>query len=158
MRRSLAAVLAASLILTACGGLRESRLNPFNWFGRSKPVATTLAPEGGYGQAPGDNRVLVDEVTKLEVQRVTGGALISAAGLPPTQGWWDAELIVVDDPETDPSILALRFVVAEPREARRVSTPQSREVTAAIYMSDQKLAEISTILVVGAKNSRTSRR
>ncbi len=41
MRFSLVALLVATMLLPACGGsLRESRLNPANWFGRSTSVET----------------------------------------------------------------------------------------------------------------------
>jgi hypothetical protein len=40
MRITLLALLASTMVLSACGGLRESRMNPANWFGRSTSTAT----------------------------------------------------------------------------------------------------------------------
>ncbi|GAB4296685.1 MAG: hypothetical protein Kow0058_13770 [Roseovarius sp.] len=40
MRFSLSALLIAAMLLSACGGFRESRLNPANWFGRSTSAPT----------------------------------------------------------------------------------------------------------------------
>lgn len=41
MRVSLVVLVTASMLVTACGGgLRDSRLNPANWFGRSTSVKT----------------------------------------------------------------------------------------------------------------------
>ena len=39
MRLPLTAALIALTVLSACGVMRDSRLNPMNWFGRSKPAA-----------------------------------------------------------------------------------------------------------------------
>lgn len=157
MKTPVAAALAATLVLAGCGGIRESRLNPFNWFGRSTEAPATLAREGG--PAAQDGRALVAEVTRMEVKRMPGGAIVSAAGLPPTQGWWDAELVSDSDgvPDGD-GTLVLRFVVAPPPVPMRVSTPQSRELTAAYFLSDAALAPIRRIVVLGAQNSRASGR
>ena len=62
MRFSVTAVLATSLILSACAGVRESRFNPFNWFGRSEEQPATLAPEGGFAPVAQDNRALVANI------------------------------------------------------------------------------------------------
>lgn len=158
MKTPLAALLAATLILSACGGFRDSRLNPLNWFGRSAEGPASLEPEGGYSGARGDFRVPVREVTRMEVQRITGGALLTAAGLPPTQGWWDAELVEKVDEEPREGVLAFYLLIAEPRVVSRVSTPQSREVTAGIFLSDQTLEGVRQIVVLGELNNRSSRR
>lgn len=36
MRKAVLAGLAAVMVVTGCASVRDSRLNPFNWFGRSK--------------------------------------------------------------------------------------------------------------------------
>lgn len=158
MKTATAALLAATLILAGCGGFRDSRLNPMNWFGRSAEGPATLEPEGGYAAARGDFRVPAREITRMEVQRIQGGALLTAAGLPPTQGWWDAELVAENDGKPVDGVLTFRLLVAEPRVVSRVSTPQSREVTAGTFLSDQTLADVKQIVVLGELNSRSSRR
>ena len=90
--------------------------------------------------------------------RQPGGAIVRATGLPPTQGWWDASLVAENSGLPVDGVLTYRFVVDQPREATRVSTQQSREVTAAAYLSDIKLEGISQIVVLGAENSQSSRR
>jgi hypothetical protein len=107
---------------------------------------------------PDDPRILVADVTEMEVARQPGGAIVRAAGLPPTQGWWDAALVAENRGEPVDGVLTYRFVVDQPRGPARVSTPQSREVTAAAYISDIKLANVTQIVVLGAANSRSSRR
>lgn len=157
MRLPVSGLLILALVLAGCGRIRESRLNPFNWFGRSQPVAVATAEPAVPGK-PDDPRILVAEVTEMEVARQPGGAIVRATGLPPTQGWWDAALVSENGGEPVDGVLTYRFVVDQPREATRVSTPQSRAVTAAAYLSDIKLQGISQIVVLGAQNSRSSRR
>ena len=157
MRLPVTGVLIATLVLAGCGTVRESRLNPFNWFGRSVESTQTVA-EGAVPGRPDDGRILVAQVTDMEVARQPGGAIIRATGLPPTQGWWNTELVAENDGAPVDGVLTYRFVIAEPLQSTRVSTPQSRELTAATYVSDVKLAAVSSIVVVGAENSRSSRR
>jgi hypothetical protein len=144
------------LALAGCGGLRDSKLNPLNWFGRSQPKAETLTVDGS--AAPIDNRANVTQVTSLAVEAIPEGAIVRASGLPPTQGFWDAALVAENDGYPVDGVLTYRFVVAEPPGPRRSGTPQSREVTAADYLSTIDLAQITEIVVLGSENSRSTRR
>lgn len=157
MKKTLLLVLIASLTVAGCGRMRDSRLNPLNWFGRSSAGPETLTPEGGY--AAGDNRALVAQVLSMTVEQTPTGAIVTATGLPPTQGWWDAELVAENGGQPDEKgVLSYRFVVAAPRGTEPVSTQASREVTAAAAISAVKLAGVREIVVLGAGNSRVSRR
>ena len=55
MRNLTSALLVSALVLGGCGAVRESRFNPFNWFGRAdvQPVDTAqsnpLIPTGRGG-------------------------------------------------------------------------------------------------------------
>ena len=71
--------------------MRDSKLNPFNWFGHSQE-APAVPQETASGIA-NDPRQLVAQVTTLDVAETAGGAIVRANGLPPTQGWWKAELV-----------------------------------------------------------------
>ena len=147
------------LVLAVAGcGFSQSRLNPFNWFGGDQEEAT-LEPEGGYAQAEADYRPLVAQVTRLEVKPTQGGAIVSAAGLPPTQGWWDAELIAENDGFAVDGVMSYRFVLMPPSAdspaARRVLTPESREVTVAAYINNVRLTDVRKIVVTGANNARS---
>ncbi len=157
MRTPVSGLLILALVLAGCGRLRESRINPFNWFGRSQTTTVAVGEPAVPGR-PGDPRILVAQVTDMEVARQPGGAIVRATGLPPTQGWWDASLVAENSGLPVDGVLTYRFVVDQPREATRVSTQQSREVTAAAYLSDIKLEGISQIVVLGAENSQSSRR
>lgn len=153
MTRTIAALLIAAVAITGCGRIRDSKINPFNWFGGSKEEVVQVV-DG----VPQDPRPLVQEVTALEVARQPGGAIVTATGLPPTQGWYDAELIAEGNGTVKDGVLTYRFVVNQPLELRRASTPQSREVTAAVFLSEIRLQSVSKIVVQGASNSRSTSR
>jgi hypothetical protein len=52
-------------------------------------------------------------------------------------------------------VLTYRFVVAEPREATRVSTERSRRVTVAVMLTEFDLAGVRSIVVRGAQDQRS---
>jgi hypothetical protein len=154
MTSRLSLALACTLILAGCGGFRESRLNPFNWFGRSRVVETqvvdtTVAPDG---------RQLVADVTLMQVDPLPGGAIIRARGRAPTQGYWDAELVLRAGPDADPAAPVYDFRIFPPVAQAASGTPQSREVDVALYLSDVQLARITAITVQGANNARAVQR
>jgi hypothetical protein len=143
-------VLACLLILASCG---QSRLNPFNWFKRSAPVETTLV-----AAPPADARALVADVVSLSIDALPGGAVLRATGRAEMQGYWQAELVLHDGPDADPAKLVYDFRVFPPLANTAVSTPQSREVTVAVYLSDIDLNGVASITVQGAANARAVRR
>ncbi|HMO07469.1 MAG TPA: hypothetical protein PKD10_07440 [Paracoccaceae bacterium] len=151
MRRPILAMLVLVLALPACGGLRDSRLNPFNWFGR----AERAQPVPAAPQAPVDQRLLVAEVTGLTIDRTPGGAIVRATGLPPRQGFWDAELVArpIED-----GVLVFDFRVFPPIEDTSVSTQRSREIVVATFLTDIRLAQVRQITVQGERSARTTRR
>lgn len=160
-RRSapLALSLALALALSGCG-IGKSKLNPFNWFHTEE--VTTLDPKEGYPDVKTDPRELVAQVTALEIKPTQGGAIVSATGLPPTQGWWGAELLAENDGKPVDGTITYRFVVAWPDPGApagsRTGTPQSREVTVAAFINNVRLAEVGKIVVIGAGNQRSIRR
>ena len=151
MRLTVSAALIAVTLLSACGGFRDSRLNPINWFSRSAPVQQVQVTA-----APTDPRALVAQVLTLAVESYPGGAIVRATGLPPTQGYWDAELVA--RPLDENGVLVLDFRVFPPIAGAGVVNQQSREVTVAYNLSDIKLQGISEIVVQGASDARSSRR
>lgn len=151
--------LAFVTTLSGCG-FSESRINPMNWWSSDKPAAT-LEPDLGWNKDPDDNRAMIAQISRVDLKKVHGGVVVSAAGLPPTQGWWDAELRAVDDGAAVDGVLSYEFVVAQPvagsPERSRVSTEASREVTAATFVSVYKLDGVSQITILGANGNRTVR-
>ena len=154
-RRAVILTTAMALVLSGCG-LGQSRLNPFNWF-RSGPEVETL--EAVPLEDTRERRPLVAQITQLVIERTPGGAIIRATGLPPEQGWYDAELVNVDrDGQPIDGILYYGFHAQPPLERTRVSTVQSRELTAAKFVSNVTLASVREIRVTGSVNSRSARR
>lgn len=146
-----ASVLCLLLSLAACGGIRDSRLNPFNWFGRSEPVEKVVIDE-----KPEDHRQRVETVLSMAVEPVSSGVIVRATGRSPAQGYWEAEL--VPQPLTAEGVLVLDFRISPPRETTNVSTPRSREVTVALHLSNIKLANVRQIIVQGANDARSAGR
>jgi hypothetical protein len=140
-------ILSLALVtsLAACG---YSRLNPFNWFGGDRETRV----EAAESSTPDDPSRLVAEVVDLAVEPTTTGAIIRATGLPPVQGFWEAELIEVERTESE---VVYEFRVLPPLQATRVSTPQSREVITGTQLTNFELRGIRTITVIGAQNRRT---
>jgi hypothetical protein len=150
-RRTAFLTLTAGLGLAGCGRIRDSRLNPFNWFGRSEVAEKVELPA-----APEDPRALVQTVLSLIVEETAGGAILRSTGLPPTQGWWEAEL--VPQPVDENGRLVLEFRIFPPIEAKRTGTQPSREVVVALFLSNIKLDPVREIIVQGETNARAARR
>lgn len=151
MKRTVLAGMAAVLVLAGCGAIRESRLNPFNWFGRSEVRATPVSIE-----TPADPRALATEILAMTVEPYPGGAIVKATARPPSQGWWDAELVA--RPLDENGVLVYDFRIFPPLTGTPTGTPQSREITAAVAVSDIALQNVTEIVVQGEANARASRR
>lgn len=152
IKRPLLAALALTVTISACGRVADSRLNPFNWFGRDR--AETVAVEAEAATA--DGRQLVAQVVELAVDATPGGAIVRAVGLPPTQGFWDAELVRINS--ADPTAIVYEFRVLPPLEPRRQSTQQSREIIAGASLTNGALAGVRSVTVRGLQNQRSVRR
>lgn len=151
MRRGVLAAIAAVTVVAGCATVRDSRVNPFNWFGRSEPVAA-VSPEA----TQDDGRNQVAQVSELFLEPASGGAILRATGLPPTQGWYSGALI--EEPTEREGELVFRFVVEAPEAASRQGQPRSREVTVGTFLNSFKLEGVRTITVTGAENARSIRR
>ncbi|WP_435259434.1 hypothetical protein ACSBLW_06595 [Thioclava sp. FR2] len=149
MSRSLSVALIALMLLVNCGFVRDSKLNPFNWFGRSEPAEKVVI------EKPKDPRYLVADVVSMNIETYSGGIIVRAKGITPTQGWWDAELVELE--QDDPSHLVLEFRLLPPLTEADVNTPRSREIVVAKTVSPQRLGYITKITVQGANNARSSR-
>ncbi|MCE6950140.1 hypothetical protein [Cereibacter sphaeroides] len=150
MRRPLLLGLALVLTLGACG----TRLNPVNWFGGSEPATATMTPVALPAPSE-DGRPLMAQVISLDIDAMQGGAIVRAVGLPPTQGYWAAEL--VGRPVQD-GVKTFEFRALPPMAQTAVSTQQSREVTVGAFITAHELQGIRQITVVAAGNALTSRR
>lgn len=151
LKRWIALALALS-VLTGCATVRESRLNPFNWFGSDEE---TVAPV----DVVNERRPLVSQITSLEIERTPGGAIVRSTALPPTQGWFAAELVPVSSGGAPvDGVLSYAFRAVPPETPVRQSTPQSRELTAGTFIPNIVLNQVRVIQVTGSQNSRIARR
>ena len=170
MRRPLSALVIAATVLTACGTVRDSRLNPFNWFGGSREVAVEADAGPRNPLMPSRNRLLaredevyagvpIDTVTGLEIERTLSGAILRATGVARQQGPYDVRL-TPQQPDGVPveGVLSYSFDVVYPRTPRPVGTERSRRVVAAVSLTHDELEGVRVIRVLGARNARESRR
>jgi hypothetical protein len=172
MRKTLTLLLVSSLTLAACGAVRDSRVNPFNWFGQSQsePVAATentnpLIPKGGglFAKKRADEVIYLgtpfEQVTNLTIERVPGGAIIRATGLAARQGIYAVQLTPQND-EEEPvdGVLTYRLEGVRPARNTTVGAKPTREVVAARRLTDQQLRGVRSIRVEGQQNALVSRR
>lgn len=153
MTKTLTVAIAVMVLLTGCGRLTESRLNPFNWFERDRQVESRIPAS----EIERDPRPLVDQVLSVTIERTPGGGILRASGLPPTQGHWDPALLL-DQTRSNGGVLVYQFRLQRPGTDQRVSTPQSREVVVAEFLTDQVLAGVREIQILGVTGSRSIRR
>lgn len=153
MRRTVIVLMAASIALGGCGRVRNSWVNPFNWFGGGATEVAQVAPaETDAGTpVPTDARALIQQVTDVQFDRYQGGVIVRATGLPPSQGWWQAELVA--RPLDEDGVLVYDFRVFPPAGVTQANTPRSREITAAASVSNYKLESIRRIVVQGESNA-----
>ncbi|WP_296763569.1 hypothetical protein [Sediminimonas sp.] len=166
MRRPITLFVVAALTLSACGTVRESRLNPFNWFGQSRSESVErvqetnpLIPQRAARKQRRDAPVpgpLIARVTDMTVDRVPGGAVIKAEGLAASAGAFDVVLVARDN--ADAAKLSYEMRARLPARAPRGGPETGRRVVAAASVTDQKLQGIRTIEVIGQDNLRSVRR
>ncbi|MCZ7677188.1 MAG: hypothetical protein M5U35_16890 [Roseovarius sp.] len=197
MRFSLVALLVAILVLPACGGgsMRESRLNPANWFGRSTSVETPTEP-GTVRTADGrveevnpligerrqskmiqSNRRVhrnsgsifdrkktevyegtrIDQVTDLDIERTSTGAIVRATGVSSRQGAFDVRLIALGDGKPVDGVLSYEFLALQPINTA-VGPEHTRRIQVAQPLSNVQLEEVRTIRVIARHNTRQTSR
>lgn len=176
MRLLTTCLLVATLGLTACATVRDSRVNPANWFGRSesgpiekgpKDSVNPLLPEERRTSLFGSlrntveafNGEPVDQISGLVIERVPGGAIIRATGV----SAYDKPSSVRLTPATDDvtpvdGVLTFRLEAERPRVLQRTTTQRVRTVTAAVRLSDNDLEAVRVIRVEGARNAQTTTR
>lgn len=124
--------------------------------GRREPE--TLEPEEGYGPQVVETRPLISQVTEMQIQKTPGGVIVKATGLADGQGYWDANLVAVPRDADASSELRLDFRVRPPVTPAPGGAVKTREIVVARTLTDKSLEGIRTITVVGALNTRSSRR
>jgi hypothetical protein len=166
MRQQMIMTALALSLLSGCASIGTSRLNPLNWFGPSEDVVLndqgqrvtvlpTLAPKRGYPNFQ-DTRLLVPSIADLTIAKSASGAIVTAVGLVPSLGYFDAELVRV---ETDnPTELLLDFRLRAPIKPMAIGTTAQRKITAARTIQNRDLQSIRTITVRSTSGERVIRR
>ena len=176
MRKTLTTLWVATFALGGCSTVRDSRANPFNWFGSDRtapppvreasPQTNPLIPkESGLfssGRAKPEEEYLgrpFDQVADLVIEPVPGGAIIRATGVAARQGVYQVQLTPVNE-EEEPvdGVLSYRLEGIRPDFNTRVGAHPSREVVAARKVTDQTLAGVTAIRVEGQRNAILARR
>jgi len=173
MRILTTSVLISTLALSACGTIRDSRINPANWFGNSRSSSTEAQPQkevnplipvkqgnGLFARDDGEYKGKpIDQVTSLVIERVPGGAVIRATGLAAVQGVHAIQLTPENDDEIPvDGVLTYRLEGIKSKYQQPVGSENTRKVIAARALTDQQLSGVRTIRVEGARNVQTSRR
>ena len=151
MRGKLILAVTLAISVAGCGRVAESRFNPINWFGKSR--AAEISATQGQPSTP-----LVNQIVSLRAEKVPGGAIIRATGLPPRQGYFDGELAPENRGVPVKGVLSFQFTIAAPFEATPSGPPQSREVVVGLFVSDQTLEGVKQIRVSAATNALIVRR
>lgn len=164
-------MILATVALTGCAAINESRFNPLNWFGRSQPDPAAMdvanaevnpliprrrvsffmnnQPEAFAGRP-------IAEITELLVERRPGGAIIRATGQASRVGPFDVRLIADEAASVDGTLVF--DLKALQQAGPRSTNPLARQVTVGRWITDQDLRGIRAITVRGANNARTVRR
>jgi len=155
MKAPLAALLIASLAVAGCGGFRDSRINPRNWFGDSRAAER---PDLGPTTDVVDHRPLVPAVSAMSIEQTSSGAIVRAEAVMPSAGWWDAQLVAENFGRPQGGVLTFRFVAAPPRTPAPETSPAARTIVAAVTLTQAQLDTTAEIVVVGETNARRTRR
>ncbi|WP_299041644.1 hypothetical protein [uncultured Tateyamaria sp.] len=176
MRLTLPALLVLTLTLSACAAVRDSAVNPLNWFGgsRSEPIrpdpraeTNPLIPQNtraGLFSSLRDQAEIyvgtpVDQVTDLVIERVPGGAIVRATGIVDQDRVYDIRL-TTDNDENIPvdGVLTYQLRGVHSDRPTRTLSQRVRTVTAARRLTDQELSEIRVIRVEGRRNAQSTTR
>lgn len=168
MFKSVSVLLFATLVLTSCGAVRDSRVNPLNWFGRSQSAPVVVADtevnpliprrqESIFRQEKDTSYRGTDlgEITELVVERRPGGAIIRATAVADQLEAFDLKLVEIEE-ESDAGTLTYAFRGVQPRRSQ--GPVAARTHTAAVWLTDNQLRDVRTIRVKGARTVRTVNR
>lgn len=175
MHRRVFISMAGALALTGCGGFRDSRINPRNWFGRSTARRRDPAAASAEGTNPlipeRENSIFrrrnreevyegtpVDQIIALDVERTGDGAIIHVTGQTMRQGAFDVRMIP-GQAKNEPvnGVLSYELRAVQPSDTPQ-GPPRTRQVHAAVFVSTQDVERATEIRVRGQRNERVSRR
>lgn len=168
MRKLALGMMAATLVVAGCGGVRTSPFNPFNWFGKSQRAAVYQTKEKTNPLIPKNNGLLksnrdkvyagtpIGIVRDVVVEPVPGGAILRAKGTADRLGPYEVRLTEVAGAPADKLIFT--FDVVANGKYGPGGSERAREVTVARKLTHGDLVGIRSIQVQGARNARVASR
>lgn len=159
--RAFLILAATAIVVTGCARVADSRFNPLNWFGRPEQIATTPDRDALRPLVlPGDTTTVVDgrsmitQVTDLQVDRTPTGAIITARGVAPSAGYFNAQLVHTG---TQSGVMTFEFR-AEAPATPPAGSGNALYITAATSVDLAGLQGVSAVVVVAQSGSlRVSR-
>ena len=145
--RKIALSLLLVCLATSCG---NSRSNPFAAGSEEEQNRMQVLEQ----QVAADERELVAHVSSIRADINPNGIILIATGLPESQGYWDAQLVSLNDEVPVNGVLSYEFVAAKPLESIGVGSPESREIVVGRSIGNRKLGGVTSIRVVSASNVR----
>ena len=166
MRSFMTVLVISSVALAGCSGLRDSKVNPANWFGKNKAGRVATAP----GQPASENPLIptstsifkrdkreiyigtaVDNVVAMSVEPLPSGAIIRVTGVSRQQGAYDVRLTSDNNDEPVDGILRLKLEAVQP-----IDTPQgsqsARTVQVGKFISSDDIENTNVIQIIGGQN------
>ena len=162
MRTTASLLLVATLGLSGCSAVSQSKANPFNWFGGAEATTQTveentnpLIPvvrDSVFSDKNEDvyQGTAIARITELDIETVPGGAIIRATGIDAGYGLYEVRLTPTNDDGPVNGVLTYKF------EARRAAGAGT-EVTAAVRVSNKTLLDVRRVRVEAAQNALESR-
>jgi hypothetical protein len=164
MRRG---ILLSALVVTTtsgCARLADSAVNPLNWFGggdRTARAAASAAPQEARPLVPSgrqlivtDQRVPVQRITALSVDRTPYGAIVSATGEADSPGYFNAALVPLS---IENGVLTLELRAEAPPDFEAQGPARSRQITVGYTLDPSEVAGLRSLRVTGAENSCSAR-
>ena len=152
--RLLLIILSTTLMLSACGRVADSRINPLNWFGGETEVRTETTTTVTTEVETLRDDSLVLEVLALEAAPHPGGVIVTAKGLAPTQGYFDATLVEISREGAE---LIFEFRAKPPVSSEAEGARITRELVTGLFLSRQTLGTARRVTVVSQNNRRSVR-
>jgi len=166
MRKFMAVLVISSVALTGCGRLRDSKVNPANWFGTRSPRPVATAP----GEPTEINPLIPQQTTvfrrdksekyigtpvanviSMSIEKLPTGAILHVIGISQLQGAYNVRL--TSDSKGDPvnGVLTFKLKAIQPLDQAQ-GPQQARTLHVARFVSNGDLERASVIQIIGGQN------
>ncbi|MEL6120363.1 MAG: hypothetical protein AAFR49_11870 [Pseudomonadota bacterium] len=135
------------------GERKQSQINVTN---RSTSVADRASLLAADDEEPYLG-TMVDQVSSLEIQKTTTGAIVTVSGVTTRQGAYDVRLVALNNGAIVDGVLTYELRALQPIQTAQ-GPERTRRIQAAAPISVQELELVRTVQVVARRNTRTSRR